>query len=93
MNYNIVAIDNWHLLFGRFLYTYIYQLNRYQDLIISTHLRLDYRDMDNQIDYDNYPEWVIKNMEGTHLKPKQADYIEESYSRNYLKRLINKYDE
>ena len=83
-NYNIVAIDNWHILFGRFLYEYTYHLNRYQDLIMSTHLRLNYKDM-------NYPDWIIRNMEGTHLTPKQADYIEESYYRNYLKRLITKY--
>ena len=85
-------IHKWKLLFDKFLNKHIYELKLYQDLILSNHLRIDYRDIDNLKNHDILPEWILKNMSGTKLTPGKADYVEESYSRNYLKILISKYN-
>ena len=86
------GIDKWKLLFDKFLNKHMYELKLYQDLILSNHLRIDYRDIDNLKNNDILPEWILKNMSETKLTPGKADYIEESYSRNYLKILISKYN-
>ena len=86
------VVDKWNLLFDKFLNKHIYELKLYQDLILSNHLRVDYKDIDNLKNYDILPKWILKNMLGTKLTPGQADYVEESYSRNYLKILISKYN-
>ena len=86
------AVNKWYILFDNFLNKHIYELKLYQDLIISNHLRIDYRDIDNLKNYNILPEWILKNMSGTNLTPRKADYIEESYSRNYLKMLTSKYN-
>ena len=91
-NNNKDPIDNWNILFGSFIRKYIYDLSRYQDLIISTHLRLYYQSIDKN-NYDILPNWIINNIKDTKLTPKQGDQIEESYSRNCIKRLVNKYDD
>lgn len=85
------TIDKWNILFNKFLHKCIYELKLYQDLILSNHLRIDYREVDNLQNHDILPEWVLKNMSGTKLTPGKADYVEESYSRNYLKMLNFKY--
>lgn len=86
------TVDKWNLLFIRFLHKYIYELKLYQDLILSNHLRIDYREVDNLKNHDILPEWILKNMSETKLTPRKADYVEESYSRKYLKILIDKYN-
>ena len=91
-NNNKDPIDNWNILFGSFIRKYIYDLSRYQDLIISTHLRLYYQSIDKS-NYDILPNWIINNIKDTKLTPKQGDQIEESYSRNNIKRLVNKYED
>ena len=89
INYKKVAIQNWYVLFNKSIHKFMYELNEYQEIIISNHLRFNY--IENQKDYNFLPEWILKNMDGLNIKPQQADYIEESYSRNYLQRLIYKY--
>lgn len=51
------VVDKWNLLFDKFLNKYMYELKLYQDLILSNHLRIDYRDIDNLKNYDILPEW------------------------------------
>ena len=86
------TFHKWKLLFDKFLNKHMYELKLYQDLILSNHLRIDYRDIDNLKNHDILPEWILKNMSGTKLTPGKADYVEESYSRNYLKILLGKYN-
>tara|TARA_Y100000991_G_scaffold197167_1_gene167459 strand:+ start:433 stop:729 length:297 start_codon:yes stop_codon:yes gene_type:complete len=86
------TVEKWNILFIQFLHKYIYELKLYQDLILSNHLRIDYREADNLKNHDILPEWILKNMSETKLTPEKADYAEESYSRNHLKILIDKYN-
>ena len=66
-NNNKDPIDNWNILFGSFIRKYIYDLSRYQDLIISTHLRLYYQSIDKN-NYDILPKWIINNIKDTNLQ-------------------------
>ena len=91
INYKKFAIQNWYVLFNKSIHKFMYELNEYQEIIISNHLRFNYKYIENQKDYNFLPAWFLKNMDDLNIKPQQADYIEESYSRNYLQRLIYKY--
>jgi len=49
--------------------------------------------MDKKEYYKYLPEWVIINMKNINIKPSTADYIEESFYRNAIKMINNKYFE
>ena len=90
-------VDNWFNLFKHFVIGEIYYFKNMEEFIISNHLRISLKQIDNKINNCSnetiIPNWIENNMLGTKITPRTADFVEERFSRNKVLNLIKKYDD
>ena len=90
-------VDNWFNLFRKFVRCEIYYFQNMEEFIISNHLRINLKQIENKINNSSnesvIPNWIENNMFGTKITPRTADFVEESFFRNKVANLVKKYDD
>ena len=88
-------INNWLNLFKKFVRYEIYFFQNMEEFIISNHLRISLKQIENKINNCSnetmIPNWIENNMLGTKITPRTADFVEERFSRNKVANLVKKY--
>ena len=89
-------VNNWFNLFNHFIQFEIYNFKNKADFIVSNHLRINLKQIENEINSCNnetiIPNWIKNNMIGTKITPRTADFVEENFCRKKAINLIKKYD-